>query len=156
MAIQFQVSEWIGAPPARVYAVATDLDSAAEWMNGLERIEWLTEGGFRPGARWREVRRMFGKEAAEEFEVVHCEPGQSFTLAVDGRKGSTGRGAYRFEHRLEPEREGTRFTMDASITGMGWMGRLLGPFMQRAFRKAICADLNKLKERIEAEPAPVA
>ena len=86
MSFSFTIAETIAATPDRVYAVCTDLDRAGDWMNGLVRIEWLTDGGFREGARWREVRKMFGKDAAEEFLVRALVPNESFTLWVDGSK----------------------------------------------------------------------
>lgn len=149
MSFSFTISEWIDAPPERVYQVCTDLDRAGGWMNGLIRIEWLTNGGFREGARWREVRKIFGKEAAEEFEVRSSHPPQSFTLYVDGSKGSSKRGEYLFEHTLKPERGGTLFAMDARISGMGWLGKILGPIMKGGFRKAIHKDVMSMKAFIE-------
>lgn len=151
MSFSFTIEEWIDAPPERVYQVSTDLDRADAWMNGLVRIEWLTHEGFREGARWREVRKMFGKEAAEEFEVRQCDPPRAFTLWVDGSKGSTGKGEYLFEHRLVPERGGTVFTMDARVGGMGLLGRLLAPIMKGGFRKAIRKDVLAMKAFIEGQ-----
>lgn len=153
MAISFTMTEWIDAPPERVYAIATDLPGAGAWMQNLVRVEMLTDGEFRTGTRWREVRKMFGKEAAEEFEVRACEPGRSFTLYVDGSKGASKRGEYLFEHRLEAENGGTRFTMDASMSGMGWLGKILGPIMKGGFKKAIEKDNRALKAYIESQSA---
>lgn len=150
--MRFTLEEIIQAPPERVYNVCTDLDRAGQWMNGLVRIEWLTEGGFREGARWREVRKMFGKEAAEEFLVRSCQAPHSFTLWVDGSKGASKRGEYLFEHRLEPVPEGTRFIMDAEMSGMGLMGKLLGPLMKKGFTKAIRKDVLAMKDVIENGP----
>ena len=147
--MQFSLSEWIDAPPDDVYAVATDVEGMRAWMNKLVRIEMLTEGGFRKGARWREVRKMYGKEAGEEFEVRSAKSPSAFTLCVDGSKGASKRGEYVFEHRLVPENGGTRFEMDATMSGMGLMGKILGPLMKGAFKKAIHKDLVSMKEFIE-------
>jgi len=148
--MQFSLSEWIDAPPEDVYAVATDIEGMQAWMNNLVRIETMTEGGFREGARWREVRKMYGKEAAEQFEVRAASPSSAFTLYVDGSKGASKRGEYVFEHNLVPENGGTRFQMDATMSSMGLMGRILGPLMKGAFKKAIRKDLVFMKEFIES------
>ena len=153
MAISFSLSINIDAPPGRVYDVATDIQNAGDWMQNLVRIEMLTDGEFRVGTRWREIRKMFGKDAAEEFEVRACEPSQSFTLWVDGSKGSSKRGEYLFVHRLAPADGGTNFELDATISGMGLMGKLFGWMMKGAFAKAIQKDLEALKAHIENRPS---
>jgi uncharacterized protein YndB with AHSA1/START domain len=147
--MRFSLVEWIDAPPQQVWSVATDIERMQAWMNNLVRIEVLTDGGFRPGARWREVRKMYGKEAAEEFEVRTAEPPSAFTLYVDGSKGASKRGEYLFEHRLVSENGGTRFEVDGEISGMGLMGKIIGPLMKGAFKKAMLKDLASMKEFIE-------
>lgn len=150
--MKFSISEWIDAPPAEVFAVASDLEGAGAWMHNLVRIEMLTGGGFREGARWREVRKMYGKEAFEEFEVRSLDAPGAFTIHVDGSKGTTGRGEYLFEHRLVADNGGTRFEMEGIVTGMGIMGTLLGPIMKGAFRKAMLKDIRAMKAHIESAP----
>lgn len=151
--MKFSISEWIEAPPAEVFAVVEDIEAAGAWMNNLVRIEMLTDHGFRKGARWREVRMMYGKEAEEEFELRSVDPPRAFTIHVDGSKGTTGRGEYLFEHRLAPEDGGTRFGIDGEISGMGFIGTLLGPLMKHAFKKAIRKDILTMKAYIEGRSA---
>lgn len=153
MAIKFTVSEWIDATPARVFAVSSDIRNAGDWMNGLVRIEMLEGEGFEVGLRWREVRKMYGKEAAEEFEVKSCEPPNRFLIYVDGSKGSTGKGEYFFDHTLSEDNGGTLFRVDAVIDGMGLMGKILGPILGKAFRKGMEKDFRAMKEHIESKPA---
>ena len=102
MAIEMTFEKQIQAPPDAVYAALANPDGWHEWMPGLIRIERLTEGEFGVGTQWREVRKMFGKEAAEVFEVSAVEPGRSIDIYVDGSKGSSRKGEYRFHHRIEP------------------------------------------------------
>jgi uncharacterized protein YndB with AHSA1/START domain len=151
--MQATVEVWIDAPPERVYDVATDLDGVGSWMNGLVRIEKLTDGPYAVGTRWREVRQMFGREAAEEFEVKACQRPTGFELYVDGAKGTTGRGEYHFAHRFLAEGSGTKLHLAMRIEGMGLMGRFLGPIMIRSFKKAIRKDLQAMKIHIEASSA---
>ncbi|MFT5139698.1 MAG: hypothetical protein ACI9H8_000017 [Lysobacterales bacterium] len=122
-------------------------------MSGLIRIEKLTEGEFAVGTRWREVRKMYGKEAVEEFEVKSCERPESFTIYVDGSKGSSKKGEYFFDHLLIEENGGTRFEIHALIDGMGWIGKIIGPIVGAAFKKAIAKDLHAMKEHIESGAA---
>jgi hypothetical protein len=58
-------------------------------MPSLVRIEPLTEGPMRPGSEWRETRRIFKREATEQFEVTTMEPPRHLGLRVDGTKGAS-------------------------------------------------------------------
>jgi len=153
MAIRFTVSEWIKASPREVFGVCSDIERCGEWMNGLIRVEMLTDSGFEVGARWREVRKMYGKEAAEEFELKSCDPPGTFLIYVDGSKGSTGKGEYFFDHSLTDENGGTLFKVDAVIDKMGLMGMIFGPFLARVFKKAMEKDFRAMKEYIESQSA---
>jgi len=151
VAINFTVSEWIDAPRQGVYDICTDLSSGHEWMNGLIRIDRLTDGPFAVGSKWREVRKMYGKEAAEEFEVTKLDAPGSFTIYVDGSKGASKKGEFFFDHQLLEDKGGTRFDIHAEITGMGFIGKILGPIIGRAFKKAMVKDLAAMKAYIEGK-----
>lgn len=149
MAIRFELSETIAAPPERVFAVMTDIPAAAQWMPGFVRIERLTGGEFGPGTRFRETRRMYGHEATEEFEVAAMEPPRALEFVVDGTKGSSKRGLYRFRYRLEPDGAGTRVVLAGELTGLNWLMGLFGKLMAGTFRKACAKDLAGMKAYIE-------
>jgi hypothetical protein len=63
--------------------VFTDLDGAAERVDGIQKLEKLTDGPVGLGTRFRETRRMFRKEAAEEMEFTAFEPGRSYGVCCD-------------------------------------------------------------------------
>ena len=71
---EITLSRIIEAPPARVWQVLTDLDHAAETLSGVLRVEVLTDGPYALGTRWRETRKMFGREASEELWVADNDP----------------------------------------------------------------------------------
>lgn len=150
MALQFSVKERIRAAPDRVFAVLTDLDAAKAWMPGYVSIEKLTPGGFAPGMRWRETRRLYRRQATEEFEVVACEPNSRIELYIDGKKGSSRRGEIRFRYELTPAEKGTVVTLHGEIGGLGrfleWIGRLfIG-----SFKTACLRDLQAMRVYIES------
>ncbi|MEO0827006.1 MAG: SRPBCC family protein [Cyanobacteria bacterium J06642_9] len=92
MPISFTSEFEIEAPPAQVVAAMVDFDSWHRWMDGLVKIEKLTDGPYGVGTQWRETRKMFGKEASEVFEVTGFEPPHTVNLRVDGSQGTTGTG----------------------------------------------------------------
>lgn len=150
MALQLTLTDSIAAPPDRVFAVMTDMDSVSKWMPNLVKIETVTSGPYGPGTRWRETRKMFGKEATWEFEVKRAEPGRLLELYVDGKKGSSKRGEYRFTYYLEPSGPGTSVRMEGEIGGMGWLAELFGKMFLGHFKKACAKDLTAMKAFIEA------
>lgn len=158
MGIHFRTSQRVSAPPQTVAAAIADIDEYGLWMPNLVRIERLTEENFGVGTRWRETRRMFGREATEEFEVRVWEPGERLELFVDGRKGSSRRGEFRFVYTFAGDGDSTELSLDASIDNMGLLGNLLGKLMVKPLVKAVERDHAALKSYVEggAEPHPSA
>jgi uncharacterized protein YndB with AHSA1/START domain len=148
--MDFTIREEFNAPVSKVYGAFTDVAAFAEWLPDIVRIETLTDAPFGVGTKWRETRKMFGKEASEVFEVVAATPGKRIELFVDGRQGSSKRGEYRFTYDFQ-ERDGkTKLDLHASITGMGWAGVLFGWLFKGMFRKAIKKDHEALRRFVEA------
>jgi carbon monoxide dehydrogenase subunit G len=127
-----------------------------EWMPGFVRVEVKTPGVTGVGLVFRESRRMYGREATEEFEVKAFEPPRRIRLFVDGTKGTMGKGAFTFDHTLEPKDGGTEVVLTGEATGMGRIGEWLGRiFLVRMMNKALEKDLDALKawcERTAGEP----
>jgi uncharacterized protein YndB with AHSA1/START domain len=149
MAIEFTVTQQISSAPDRVFHALTDLDSADQWMPGFVRIEKLSEGEFGVGTEFRETRKFLGKEATEQFEVTRCQPPTGLSLRVDGKKGSSRRGEYLFDYRLEPKNVGTGVTLHGEIRGLGRFGTLLGKLFLGSYKKACAKDLRALAEHLE-------
>ena len=99
---ELTVKRVVQAPAEQVWAVLTDLDDAPQILRGVSRIEVLEGDGYAVGTRWRETRRLFGKEESQTMEVASCDPPRSTTL--------TSRSAgveYRKAYTLEPTDDGT-------------------------------------------------
>jgi carbon monoxide dehydrogenase subunit G len=149
MAIEFTLTQHISGAPDLVFHALTDLDGAADWMPGFVRIEKLSQGEFGVGFEWRETRKFFGKEATEQFEVTRCESPTELSVRVDGSKGSSRRGEYLFDYRLQPKGAGTDVTLHASISGLGRFGTLVGRLFVGQYKKACAKDLGALAEHLE-------
>lgn len=139
----------IAAPPERVFDGLTDLDEAGKWMKGFVRIDRLNPEVTGVGAKWREVRKMFGREASEEFEVTAYERPRRVSLFVDGSKGATGKGEFRFDYEITPAGDGTKLVIRNDIRIPGLFFRLLGWLFAGQFRKAIDADMQAFKAHLE-------
>lgn len=138
MTLSYMSSVEIDTPPERVFAAITDLDQIRRWMPNLVALEALKPGPVKVGSEWRETRKMMGHQASEVFEVTSLDPPRQIGLRVDGTKGTTGKGVYLFEYRLEPTGGGTRLSLDGHVVmaKAGFLTRLLGKLMIGAFKKA--------------------
>jgi carbon monoxide dehydrogenase subunit G len=150
--LRLRVSETIAAPRDRVFAKASDIDRMLEWLPDCPRFEKLTPGPLRLGTRYLETRIVLGREDTEEYEVTLLEPPRRIEVRADGRKGTAGRGVFRFVMELEAEpMEVTRATLTGEVTGMGIAGVLLGPLIRRILRRTMARDLAALKAWIEGQ-----
>lgn len=149
MALHMKFREEFAAPPERVFAALTELDHAAAWMPNFVKIEKLTSGSFGVGTTWRETRKMFGREATEQFEVTAFEPNKLLELYIDGTKGASKRGYYRFRYDLEPQGDGTVVNLSGEIGGGGWLMDLIGRLFVGAFKKSIAKDMAAMKTYVE-------
>ena len=148
MTLTVHHDEYFDAPRDVVFDAATDIASFEKWMPNFISLEMLTTGEFRVGTQWRETRKFFGKSATEVFEVVVLEPGERFDLFVDGEKGSSGKGQYRFCHTFETEGDGTRMTIEGEVGGMSKVAELFGKVFLGAFKKAVVKDIQALRDYV--------
>lgn len=153
MSIRFDATEVIDAPAERVFDALLDLDAAQEWMPGVVSIERLSTGPLGRGGEWRETRKVFGREATEQFELVGLDRPRRIELRVDGTKGSSGCGEYLFTYRLEPGSGGTEVRLTGEIRDLSGPMKWLGKLFVRPYRKACTKDLEALKRFLEAPPA---
>ena len=152
MPLILQLQTTIAAAPDTVWDVLTDIPCWPLWLPNIVRLEMLGDGAFGVGLRFRETRKMFGRNATEVFEVIALQSPGSLLLHVDGREGSSRRGSYSFKYRLEPVAVGTCLHLDARIEGMGWFFRRVGKLFAGGFRRALAADLAAFKRHVEAQP----
>jgi hypothetical protein len=149
MAATFTTSVYVEAPPAVAFAALSNIERWKEWLPSLVAVDKLTPGPFGRDTEWRETRKMFGKEAVEHFRVTRYEPPSRLDLFVDGSKGSSKRGEYRFTYELVPERSGTNVELTGDIRMPGFWG-LFSRMLVGKFKKACHKDLEALKQHLES------
>ncbi|WP_278314728.1 SRPBCC family protein [Lolliginicoccus levis] len=130
MESSIDITRHINAPVERVWRIITDLDNAADVLDGITRIERLSGDGYEVGTRWRETRKMMGKEASEEMWVTEVEAPRRTVIAAEHGKvryttefhlaDSDGGTAVtmRFSARM-PERRGLRKLADKALVRFG-------------------------------------
>jgi hypothetical protein len=108
----FQRSIVIDRPVEQVFDFATDINNSSLFLPNVTKIEMLTEGGARPGARFRETRLMKGREHSAIIEIIEHERPRvhAASSAMMGMKAT-------YTFRFTPVASGTRVDMEASVTG---------------------------------------
>ena len=149
--IEFEVTERFAHPPARILDALTDLDRVGEWVPDLVGVERLEGTGYAEGTAWMETRRLFGREVTEHVEVAELDPPGRLVLAVDGSKGTSRRGEYRFTWTLTEEDGGTRVALRGEGSGLGTLGRVIGRFLAQPFERAAREDLRALRRWLDAD-----
>lgn len=145
--IQFSIL--VDAPQEDTFETFTNLDRSPEILSDVVRVEVLDEGSIGAGTRFRETRKMFGKEHSETLQFSEFDPGSGYTLSC------TSCGCeFTSRFRFSSEGEGTRVQMDMESRPVTLFARIVTPitgFMMRgSMRKAIEKDLFELKQAAEA------
>jgi hypothetical protein len=148
----FTITKSVEAPVEIVFDAATDLPQAAEYVRGIEKIELLTPGPIGVGTRWRETRRMMGREATETLEIKSFDRPRSYTV------GCESCGCY-FEttFAFAPRANGTVVTLDVRTQALTLMAKLMSPIgnlmMGKTMRKLMEDDLEDVKRETESRAA---
>ena len=147
-------SRRVGAPQQIVFDVATDLQNAAEHVDGIERIEMLTPGPFTVGTRWRETRVMMGREATEELAVTECNPPESYAVECQ----SCG-AHYKSTFRFDPVGHATNLVFELESRPQTLLAKVLSPvpslFMGKTVKKYLESDLDSIQRAAEARASAV-
>lgn len=143
------VTRTVHAPVETVWSLATDLERWASVISGIEKVEVVEGDGFAEGTRWRETRRMMGREATEEMWVTQVRPGRSYTTEADG-PGVRYVSTWAFEPE-GPDRTVVTFTFGARPTSLParLFMTVVGGVAMRGVRKAIRGDLDDLAAAAE-------
>lgn len=146
---QVTVERRINASADRVWEALTDLERMPSVLTGVERVDVLTPGPFAVGTRWRETRRMFGKQATEEMYVTACEAPGRYVVEAD----SAGT-HYVSEFSLDrsgPQTTTVRMHFSARPPGgfAGLLAKVFGGLGTRAVARAIAKDLEDVATSLE-------
>lgn len=147
------LSERIDAPLDRVFALASDLPRAAQHIDGIDKIEMLTESPVGVGTKWKETRTMFGKQATEVMEVTAFNPPSAEGGPASYRVEADSCGCHFLTtFSFTPEGDATVVTLDLATQAQSLMAKMMTPLSGRMIgscKKAMEQDLTDLKRAAE-------
>lgn len=141
--MEVHASKHINAPIDVTFDVFSDIPNVQERIEGITKVEILSDITQGVGTRWRETRVMFGKEATEEMEISDLKANRSYEVVASSR-GIDYHSTYTFTE----QDGGTLVEMVFSgkpITLLAKLMTPLGYLFKNATRKALEADMDNLK-----------
>ena len=144
----FTLTKQVDAPVETVFDIASDLERLPEVIEGITKMEVVTEGPVGVGTRFRETRVMMKREHTEEMEITRFDrPGGYRSVAhncgcrydTDFLFTDDGKGGCQIEMRFEA----TPLRLVARL-----MGFLMG-FMMNSCKKLTEKDLDDIKAAAE-------
>lgn len=148
----FEASEIIERPAEEVFRFVEDTANASKWVGEGVRIEPLTEGPMRAGWRFKETRRMGGRDASAEIEIrVHDGPGPGRKPPYRHAAGGSAMGVdaeYDFTfHELDARR--TKVEVVCRVKPTNILGRAFAGVAVKAMQKQDGDMLQRMKRAIE-------
>lgn len=142
-----KVSSDIGAPLEAVFARFTDVQFGPIHVSGIKDVQMLTPGGFGPGSRWRETRRVLGRLDEAEMEVTAFEMNRTYTI-THHKSGVRIDTVFTFA----PSPTGTVVSIEFGLNEHGLPPGLLAPLewaISGRVRDVLTKDLSDLKASVE-------
>lgn len=142
------IRETVDASVEKVFDLFSDFPNAAQRIEGIERVEMLTDGPVRNGTKFKETRIMFGRETTEEMQVTKFEPNKSYMVEAD----SCG-AHFQTEFRFSPKDGKTLVELELQSRAITLFAKLMSPLgflMSGTMKKCMLDDINQLKQHCES------
>lgn len=136
----------IDADPNLVFTYLTDEELLLQWMGGVTKIEPLTEGGHRVGAKARITIEENGSVTVMEDEVVDSKPGSLLQVKLTNDM-ITALSVY----DLHSHGSRTHLSHHLITRYKNWV-RVFAPLAGGAVTRKLNDDLTSLKQLIESRP----
>jgi len=141
----------VARSPEEVFAYVTDATRFQEWQQGVVGGHVEGDEPHTAGDKCFTTRRIGGTERAVTSVITHIEPPAAWGVrGVDGPIRAT------VDVTVAPLNDGqrSRVTIELDFAGRG-IGKLLVPLLvRRSARKEMPANLDRLKQRLEAPREP--
>ena len=139
----------ISKPRENVWKAITDIENCQERISSIIAIEVLEkpEAGF-VGFKWKETRKMFGKEATEIMWVTDSVENEYYSTRAESH-GSV------YVSRLSVTESAGITTLTMSFSGEAQsllariLSALMGAFIKGSMKKELQKDLVDIKNYVE-------
>ena len=127
-----------------VFAYASDVNHLPQWAGTTIEVKDAPEGPLHDGATFTDVGKFLGRRIETPFEATVDAPHRLMDRSTGGLL------PHDWTYTFEPLGPGTR--MSLAVEGEpGGCFRLARPVFERAFKRQVRTDIQRLKDLLEAK-----
>ena len=142
--ITFETSIEIRRPLEAVFAFVSDPRNEPQWEETVKEVRVTPDGPPAVGTQVTKVGSFLGMKLEATNELTALEPNRSLSF-----KGTSGPASLEATMRFEAVGEGTRLSGTFQVEP-GGLFKVAGPLFASQAKKQMEADLQRLKELLEA------
>ena len=137
----------IDRPRSVVATYASDPDNATQWYVNIKSVAWKTDRPAVAGSLMEFTAQFLGRKLVYTYEVAQVVPDEKFVMR-------TADGPFPMEttYTFADAGEGRTLMTLRNRGEPSGFGRVVGPLMEKAMRRANNKDLKRLKEILESVP----
>ena len=149
--MEISVDVNINSPKSAVWDAITNIKNSPNMISGIIALEVLNqpETGL-VGLKWKETRKMFGKEAVETMWITESVDEQHYHTRAENHGA-----IYVTKLAVEEANDMTKLTMTFSGHSDSLFVRtisaLMSLFMKKTMTKLLQADLGDIKKFVESQ-----
>jgi len=143
----------IQAPADTVFDAVADIRNFSTIIDGIVKVEFLSDQRQGAGTRFTETRLMNGREASTVLEVTEYDRPNRVRLVAD--QGGT---IWDTEFTVTRSEGSTVLVMTMEARAYQWLAKILNPLIRGVVRRAIEKDMDAVKtwcELVSAADSPV-
>jgi uncharacterized protein YndB with AHSA1/START domain len=138
------VSRTIRAPIERVFEVVAHVEEFRKANPRIVKIEFLSSQHTGVGTRFRETRKVGGREASCVLEVTEYVPPERVRIVSE-----MGGSIWDTVFTLKPVDEGVELTMVMEAHAKNFFARMMNALIKGMIRKAVAEDKDAVKAYCE-------
>jgi uncharacterized protein YndB with AHSA1/START domain len=136
----------IHRPPEEVFDYVADPQNLPEWSGIVQDVRKEAQGQLKEGDRFTTVAKFLGRRFETPFEVTAHQPPRRHSDRSTG-----GPFPQEYTYTFEETAGGGTRLMQVAEGEPGGFFRLVGPVLEMAGRRQFRADLQTLKDLLEAQ-----
>jgi len=135
----------INSTPEQVFSAVADFEKAPQIIDTITAVEFLTEQRQGRGTRFKETRRVGGKEVTEELEVSEWQPHERLVVKASFQDIDV---TSIFEIRAAEN--STTLQLTLNMKPNGFMARMMLKAGESILVKTLENDLDAIKSYLES------
>ncbi len=141
-----QIQQLVEAPPEEVFEVLAHIENFQHAVDDIVNVKILTETQRGLGTVFEETRKMGGREAKTEMEVVEYAP--PTRLRIVSRPDVMGT-TWDSLFTITPDGPHSRLVLEMEATAEKFLPRIMNSLFAVMIRKAVTKDMESLKRYCE-------